>query len=144
MGTIRSLDGLAGLLAGWQDERELYVRWTDDVERDVRSGVSRDELTGIELPGLSANCLHVEPWWGGRPLPTWVARRLYDYRHLPEQRGPGTRPWVVAGVETGRGPDNEPLIERCVPVAEVALSVIDAAAEEVHRFGAHWGSMRRG
>lgn len=141
---IGSLDELAELLAGWQDDRELYVRWTADIDRDVRTEVSRDELTGIELPGLSVNCLHVEEWWDGRPLSTWVARRLYDYRHLPELRGPGTKPWVVAGVETGRGPDNEPLIVRCTPVAEVAFSVIDAAADEVERLGAGWGSMRRG
>jgi hypothetical protein len=42
-----------------------------------------------------------------------------------------------------RGPDNEPLITQCTPVAEVALSVIDAAADEVHRLGDDWGSMRR-
>jgi hypothetical protein len=144
MRTIRSLDELAELLENWHDERELYVRWTDDLERDARSEVSRDELTGIELPGLSVNCLRVEQWWDGRPLSTWVARRLYDYRHLPETRGPQTRPWVVAGVETGRGPDNEPLIDRCTPIAEVELSVIAAAAAEVNRLGDDWGSMRRG
>lgn len=144
MRLIESLDELAELLHGWRDERELYVRWSDDIERDVRTEESRDELTGIELPGLSVNCLHVEPWWDGRPLSTWVARRLYDYRHLPEQRGPATRPWVVAGVETGRGPDNEPLITRCTPIAEVALSVIADAEAEVRRLGENWGSMRRG
>jgi Family of unknown function (DUF6098) len=141
--TISSLEELAELLSGWQEERELYVRWTDDMERDVRTGVSRDELTGIELPGLSVNCLHVEAWWDGRPLSQWVARRLYDYRHLPDKRGPATRPWVVAGVETGRGPDNEPLIERCTPIAEVKMSVIEAAEDEIDRLGDGWGSMRR-
>lgn len=138
-----SLDEIAELLAGWSDERGLYVRWTDDVERDVRTEVSRDELTGIELPGLSANSLHVEPWWGDRPLQTWVARRLYDYRHLTETRGPQTRPWVLAGVETGRGPDNEPLVTQCTAIAEVDRSVIHAATEQVRRFPAEWGPMRR-
>jgi hypothetical protein len=141
---IRSLDELADLLAHWQDERELYVRWTDDIERDVASQVSRDELTGMELPGLSANSLHVEPWWDDRPLVTWVARRIYDYRHLHETRGPDTRPWVLAGIETGRGPDNEPLVAQCTPVAEIDLCVIEAATNEVHSFADDWGSMRRG
>jgi len=143
MRMIESLDELAELLEQWQDDRQLYVRWTDDIDRDVRSEVSRDELTGIELPGLSVNSLHVEPWWNGRSMTAWVARRLYDYRHLPEVRGPRTRPLVVAGVETARGPDNEPLIADCTPVAEVDLCVIDAATEEVKRMGDDWGSMRR-
>jgi hypothetical protein len=142
--TISSLDEIAALLADWDDERGLYVRWTDDVERDVRTEVSRDELTGIELPGLSANSLQVEPWWDDRPLCTWVARRLYDYRHLPETRGPGTRPWILAGRETGRGPDNEPLIAECTALAEVELDVIEAATDEVRQFADDWGSMRRG
>lgn len=141
--TIGSLEEMAELLSSWRDERALFVRWTDDIERDVHDELSRDELTGIELPGLSANSLHVEPWWGNRPLPTWIARRLYDYRHLPETRSPDTRPWVVAGAEAGRGPDNEPLIVGCEPVAEVDLSVIDAATEAVRQFAGDWGSMRR-
>jgi hypothetical protein len=143
MRTIRTLEELAELLAEWQHVRELYVRWSDDIERDVRTEISRDELTGIELPGLSVNRLHVESWWDGRPLATWVARRLYDYRHLRETRGPNTCPWVVAGVETGRGPDNEPLVRRCSPVAQVDLAVIRAAEDEVRRLGSDWGSMRR-
>lgn len=141
--TVGSLDELADLLTNWHDDRELYVRWTDDVQRDVRTEVSRDELTGLELPGLSVNSLHVEPWWGERPIRTWVARRLHDYRHLPETRGPDTRPWVVTGEETGRGPDNEPLVRSCAPVAEVDLQVIDEALGVVRELGDDWGSLRR-
>jgi hypothetical protein len=143
MRKIRSLDEMAELLENWQQDQELYVRWSGNIERDVESEVSRDELTGIELPGLSANSLHVEPWWDGRPMTTWVARRLYDYRHLHEDRGPHTRPWVIAGDENGRGPDNEPLICNCTPVAEVDLCVIDAATREVQQFSRDWGTMRR-
>jgi hypothetical protein len=143
MRTVTSLAELDGLVRDWRDERELYVRWTRDVRRDVEAEVSRDELTGIELPGLSVNCLHVERWWDGRPTTTWLARRLYDYRHLSEKRGPGTLPWVVAGKETGRGPDNEPLIAECEVVAEIDLSVIDEAMREVDRLGDDWGSLDR-
>jgi uncharacterized protein DUF6098 len=140
---IGSLAELAELMRSCDDDRQLYARWTNDIGRDERTQVSRDELTGIELPGLSANSLAVEPWWGDRELTTWLARRLYDYRHLREIRGPGTRPWVVTGVERGRGPDNEPLVTHCTPVAEIALSVIDEAAAEIERFAADWGSLRR-
>jgi Family of unknown function (DUF6098) len=140
---IGSLAELADLIRSCDDDRQLYARWTNDMDRDERTQVSRDELTGIELPGLSANSLAVEPWWGDRELTTWLARRLYDYRHLREIRGPGTRPWVVTGVETGRGPDNEPLVTQCTAVAEIGLSVIDEAAVEVERFAADWGSLRR-
>lgn len=143
MRTVTSLAELDELVRDWHDDRELYVRWTRDVGRDVEAEVSRDELTGIELPGLSVNCLHVERWWDGRPTTTWLARRLYDYRHLSEKRGPGTLPWVVAGKETGRGPDNEPLIADCQVVAEIDLSVIDEAMREVDRLGDDWGSLDR-
>jgi hypothetical protein len=143
LAVVQSLAELAQLINRWTDERPLYARWTDDVRRDERTQVSRDELTGIELPGLSVNSLSVEPWWGDRELTTWLARRLYDYRHLREIRGPGTRPWVVAGVETGRGPDNEPLVSQFTPVAQIALPVIDEAAAEVARFAQNWGSLRR-
>jgi hypothetical protein len=142
--TVRSLAELVELVRSWDDERELYVRWTADVGRDIRTGVSRDELTGIELPGLSANSLKVEQWWDGRPLTAWLARRLYDYRHLPEKRGPDTSPWVVAGVETGRGPDNEPLIGECKAIARVAMDVLDEVQREVERLGGDWGTLSRG
>lgn len=55
----------------------------------------------------------------------------------------GTLPWVVAGKETGRGPDNEPLIAECEVVAEIDLSVIDEAMREVDRLGDDWGSLDR-
>ena len=32
----------------------------------------------------------------------WVARRLYDYSHLPREKGEGVRPWVLRGREEGR------------------------------------------
>jgi hypothetical protein len=144
MRVINSLDELAGLLSGWDDpKRELYVRWSRHIDRDVELEVSRDDLTGVELPGLSANSLHVEPWWQERPLAAWIGRRLYDYRHLRETRGPGTRPFVLAGVEAARGPDNEPLIADCVLVAEVAMSVIDAATDQVKQLGGNWGPLSR-
>jgi Family of unknown function (DUF6098) len=144
MRMINSLEEMAELLSGWDDpERELFVRWSRHIERDVEIEVSRDELTGVELPGLSANSLHVEAWWQERPLTAWIGRRLYDYRHLRETRGAGTRPYILAGVEVARGPDNEPLIADCVLVAEVAMSVIDSAADEVDRLGGNWGPLSR-
>ena len=106
-------------------------------------GVSRDELTGLQLPGLSANSLKVESWWAERPLTAWLARRLYDYRHLSEKRGPNTCPWVVAGVEKSRGPDNEPLIAECEPVAVVDPAVLAEVQREVARLGDDWGSLDR-
>jgi len=142
MQVVRSLAELAAVLEQHAD-RELYVRWSQDIELDERTGTSRDELTGIELPGLSVNSLHVEPWWDGRPLTAWLARRLYDYRHLEHKRGPDTRPWVVSGVECGRGPDNEPLIGDFTPVVEVGMEVIEQAQREVDQLGDDWGTLDR-
>jgi len=139
---IRTLEELAEVVSGAGSD--LYVRWTDDVERDMQTGTSRDELTGVPLPGLSANPLTVESWWGERPMTTWVARRLYDYRHLPRLRGPGTKPWIVAGRPCGRGPDNEPLLTSCAVIAEIDSTVAEQATELVDRLGHDgWGPLDR-
>jgi hypothetical protein len=51
---------------------------------------------------------------------------------------------VVAGTETGRGPDNEPLIAPRSIVAEVAMDVLGEVEDEVARLGDDWGTLRRG
>jgi hypothetical protein len=140
---VSSLDELVELVDDWDRDLPLYVRWTRNLERDLAEEMSRDELTGIELPGLSANCLAVEPWWGGRSTRAWLGRKLYDYRHLPLRRGEGTRPWVLTGRESARGPDNEPLITNCEPVAEIADAVIAEASELVADQPGDWGTLDR-
>ena len=143
--TISTLDDLADLVA--RDGTDLYVRWSLGPETDLDGGTSatsRDALTGIELPGVSANSLRVEPWWGERPMRLWVARRLYDYRHLRDLRGPGVRAWILRGRECSRGPDNEPLVQDVEPVAWVD----DAALEECERLvqeqhSPEWGPLDR-
>ena len=79
--TVHDLDELAALVDRAGPGDELYLRWSKGPDADGEQA-SRDALTGITLPGLSANPLRVEPWWGGRSLRLWVARRLYDYWHL--------------------------------------------------------------
>lgn len=117
MQSIRSLDELTALVEQNQGE-PLYVRWSPDIGRDVRTGTSRDELTGVELPGLSVNSLQVEPWWDGRPLRAWLARRLYDYRHLERRRGrTPARGWLpassaAAGRTTSRCSASAPSLPR--------------------------------
>jgi Family of unknown function (DUF6098) len=148
--TVQNLDELAALVEKADSGEQLYVRWSKGPREDLAGGPeneqsSRDGLTGITLPGLSANSLRVEPWWGDRPVRLWVARRLYDYRHVRQQRGPGVRPWVLAGEERGRGPDNEPLVvcHRAISwISETALRECEqAVAEQGGSDG--WGSLDR-
>lgn len=122
----------------------LYVRWSKGPGTDLDRVSSTDELTGVPMPGLSANPLDVEDWWEDRSVELWVARRLYDYAHLPHEKGPGVRPWVLKGRETGRGPDNEPLVTDVVPLCWIADGVIGAARAEVFRQEREWGTLRRG
>ncbi|MEE1941239.1 DUF6098 family protein [Streptomyces sp. TRM 70361] len=137
-----SLDELARMV---EHGGRLYVRWSRGPRADLgRDAVSTDDLTGVPLPGLSANALEVEPWWGERPVRLWVARRLYDYCHLRRVKAPGIRPWVLRGREVGRGPDNEPLVREVEPVAWVAPGVITEAEEEVNRQHGDWGPLDRG
>ena len=138
LGIIGSLDELAGLV---ERSSDLYVRWSRGP--DVDGDASRDELSGVELPGLCANPLAVEEWWGDRPVRVWVARRLFDYRHLA---APGVQPWILEGEEAGRGPDNEPLVRYRRALAWVSDAAV-AEAEEVvadeARNPDRWGSLKR-
>lgn len=135
-----ALAALADLI---EREQGLYVRWSRGPETDLGSASSTDELTGVPMPGLSANPLDIEDWWGNRSRTLWVARRLYDYAHLPHEKGPGVRPWVLAGREAGRGPDNEPLVADVRPLCWIDQGVIEEARAEVARQEAEWGPLRR-
>jgi hypothetical protein len=137
---VRTLAELTGLVERHQG---LYVRWSRGPQDDLPAPSSTDDLTGVPMPGLSANPLDVEEWWEGRPVAVWVARRLHDYAHLPHEKGPGVRPWVLAGRETGRGPDNEPLVADARPMCWIEPGVIDEARAEVARQGNPSGPLRR-
>ena len=137
---IRTLDDLVSLVSGRED---LYVRWSADPAKDQTRGTSVDQLTGVELPGLSANPLRPERWWTDRPLNIWVARRLYDYRHLQDQPGKDVRAWILAGDVVGRGPDNEPLLRCKEVVAWLDNEVIRTAAQLIEAEVEHWGSLNR-
>src|SRR5205823_2587812 len=138
--TLSSLDEFAEVVDGHSD---LYIRWSKGPDDDPPT--SNDGLTGADLPGLSANPLSVEDWWEDRPVRMWMARRLHDYRHLQEERGPGVRPWVLEGEEVGRGPDNEPLVKLIRPVAWVADEVVEEATRVVDEANDEdWGPLRRG
>jgi hypothetical protein len=149
MPTIRDLDDLAELVARAPDAERLHVRWSRGPDVDLMHGgagsaSSRDSLTGVPLPGLSANPLAVEQWWGDRPVRLWVARRLYDYRHLREIRGEGVRPWVLVGEPCGRGPDNEPLVRCRRPVAWISDLALHEAQQAVEAQGSEeWGPLDR-
>jgi hypothetical protein len=148
MPAIGDLDELTELVERSPEAEQLYVRWSQGPAVDLRdedsaAAASRDSLTGVPLPGLSANPLAVEPWWD-RPVRLWVARRLYDYRHLGDTRGPGVRPWVLIGDRCGRRPDNEPLVRCRHPVAWIADAALHQAQEAVEAQGSvEWGPLDR-
>ncbi|MFK4070196.1 DUF6098 family protein [Streptomyces sp. NPDC029674] len=137
---LHTLKDLARLV---ERHRGLYVRWSRGPAKDLGRVMSRDDLTGVRMPGLSANPLDIEPWWEDRPVELWVARRLHDYSHLPREKGPGVRPWVLLGHETARGPDNEPLVDDVEPMAWIDAKMIEEARETVAREAGPWGPLRR-
>jgi hypothetical protein len=144
MPIIADLAGLTRLVEEPPAGGELFLRWSRGPAVDLAGdpgGSSRDTLTGVPLPGLSANPLAVEAWWGGRSRRLWAARRLYDYRHLHRE---GVRPWVLIGSACGRGPDNEPLVRCRRPVAWVADAALAEAQALVEQQPAPgWGSLDR-
>lgn len=119
MPTVATLDELTALT---RRHPRLFVRWSRGPDADA-AGTSSDDLTGVPLPGLSANPLAVEPWWGDRPPRLWLARRLFDYSYLKHEKGPGVQPWLLEGREQGRGPDNEPLI-RCDRIKQLSAQAL--------------------
>ncbi len=119
--TVHDLDGLVDLVRDFGDGHDLYVRWSTGPADDLRHD------------RVSATPLRIEPWWGSRSPRLWLARRLFDYRHLKELGGPGARPWVLAGEEVGRGPDNEPLVAHHLPVALIEDAVLAECALVVMR-----------
>jgi hypothetical protein len=149
MPTLDDLRAVTDLVERTPGCEPLYVRWSlgpavDLVKDDWGAGSSRDSLTGVALPGLSANPLAVESWWTDRPLRLWIARRLYDYRHLRDLRGPGVRPWVLVGEQCGRGPDNEPLVRCHRPVAWIGDHARREAQDLIDALGStEWGPLDR-
>jgi uncharacterized protein DUF6098 len=143
--TVADLDDLIDLVIGSADKDRLYVRWSAGPAVDLRQDeTSRDSLTGVPMPGLSANPLAVEQWWGDRSPQLWVARRLYDYRHLRHAHGSRVRPWVLLGDQCGRGPDNEPLVKVRRPLAWIADTALMEAERLVEAQGsAEWGPLDR-
>jgi hypothetical protein len=136
--TITDLAELVGYLGD-----DVYVRWSKGPDADAASA-SRDSLTGVELPGLSASPLRIEPWWGERSRELWVARRLFDYRHLRDLRGPDVRAWVLRGELVGRGPDNEPLVRCLEPLAWVADTALEECIDLVDaQHSDEWGPLDR-
>lgn len=136
--TITDLASLAELVGD-----DVYVRWSKGLAADS-SETSNDSLTGVTLPGLSASPLRIEPWWGDRSRELWVARRLYDYRHLRDLRGPDVRAWVLVGDEVGRGPDNEPLVRCRKPLAWIADTALKECEDLVAaQRSPEWGSLDR-
>ena len=120
-----------------------YVRWSRGPESDLPKTSSTDDLTGIKLPGLSATPLDIEDWWGEQPVEVWVARRLYDYCHLPHVKDPRTRPWVLLGSETARRPDNEFLVTEIEPLGWIAGHVITDACRIITEQPGPWGTLDR-
>jgi hypothetical protein len=146
--TVTGLDELVALFERSPERENLYVRWSRgpgvDLAGSNGTASSRDSLTGVPLPGLSVNSLAVEAWWRNRPVRLWVARRLYDYRHLRELRGAGTRPWLLVGEPCGRGPDNEPLVRCRHPVAWISDATLHDAQAAVEAQGSdEWGPLDR-
>ncbi|MFF8602456.1 DUF6098 family protein [Streptomyces sp. NPDC015232] len=140
---LRTFTTLDALTRAVGDREDLYVRWSLGPEHDLREESSQDELTGVALPGLSASPLGREAWWGDRSARLWVARRLYDYCHLPRVRDPRTRPWLLRGTEVARGPDNEPLVTGVEPLGWIARAVIAEARDVVEEQSGRWGPLDR-
>ena len=116
---LTELDDLVRLV---EDQPELAVRFSSDIDADVRSGTT-DAESGIRLPGMSVNPLHPEAWWT-RPTVDWVARQICQYSHLLDEQ-PKRTAWLVRGRSIGRGPDREPLL--------IDVTVVDSLDDEVLR-----------
>jgi hypothetical protein len=92
-------------------EKELYVRYTPDLDADLKYETSTNHQNGDLLAGLSVN----------------PANQLTEYVYCSTSN---TICYLLTGREVGRGPDNEPLLKGISPVAIVDYDVIHAALAE--------------
>jgi len=81
----------------------VYLRYSKGPTADMREGSSIDYEAGVRLPGWAVTTVRPE-WWWDRPARDWVARRVCKYLDLGSG-DEGTRPWLLAGLVVGRGPD---------------------------------------
>lgn len=121
----------------------LYLRWSADIALDADLPTGLDDLTGIEMPGLAALPLAVEPWWQDRPLELWLARKFGGRRPPVDLDGPAIRPWIVTGTPVGHSPDGETLIASCVLVATVTDAAMTQAASLVESLSHRWAGLGR-
>jgi hypothetical protein len=123
------IDQLQDLVDLVRSRPDLYVRFSDGPDADAHEA-SVDYETGLHLPGLSANRLNPPDWWT-RPLVDWLARQVCQYAHLAE-RSESHRGWVLTGRQTGRGPDDEPLLADVEPLAWLTDRLLSEAEARYH------------
>ncbi|MFI5977656.1 DUF6098 family protein [Streptomyces sp. NPDC051452] len=105
-----------------------------------RAGTRRStSVAGSRSRGLSP---------GRRPPPPGTRehlgrRRLYGYCHLPRLKDPRTRPWLLRGRETARGPDNEPLVTAVEPLGWISDRVTTEACDIITEQPGQWGTVAR-
>lgn len=121
---LRTLTTLAELADLVRSRPASYIRYSEGPEHDA-SEQSLDVESGLELPGLSVNLLHPEPWWT-RPLEDWLARQVCQYAELAE-KNPDRYAWILDGRIVARGPDCEPLLADVEPLAALAPQLLDEA-----------------
>lgn len=121
----------------------LFLRWSSNIAMDLDLQTSLDELTGVELPGLSVQALAAEPWWGDRPRDLWWARKLGGTRPPVDRHGPAVRPWVISGKVVGTGPDGDQLLVNSDFVATVTDAMMDQAATMLESLSHRWVGLSR-
>lgn len=108
----------------------IYLRYSAGPAVDAADCRTRDDATGVDMPGLAVTPLSAELWWPRAPE-EWIARRLHSCCELGEQSG--RFPWLLTGTVIGHSLDLEPLVAQFHPLARLDLSVLDEAAQLYER-----------
>lgn len=120
------IDDFDELVRVVRQHEQLFLRYSKGPAWDGEHGPSHDYEAEIELPGMSVTTIAPEPWWT-RPDEDWIARRLCKYEELGEEND--RFPWLLTGDIVGYGPDHEPLIGGCRPVARIGSRVLASARQ---------------
>jgi hypothetical protein len=131
---LHSLEQVTDLLARCGP---VFVRWSDGPGTDLPEQSTVDGLSGLAMPGLSATPLEPEPWWQDRPTTLWVARKVHAYSPRRRQPSSSSRGWLLTGRVVARGPDHEPLVADCTPLAWLDEAVLKQAAATVEQAVQH-------
>lgn len=119
---MRTITTFSELMQIVETTTNVFIRWSSDINQDIRRGYSVNHQTGAREAGLSVNGLHNDVLRGA----AYVAMQLLEYSYLRVGTN-NVEPYMVRGDICGTGSDGELVIANMQVVARISEAVLDEA-----------------